>query len=126
MNVHTEPNPTLSEIIKIDNDIIALVSRRNVLLCRFRLSCKHLRVVEFDGAPPRRICVECGAEEEGWCCGYQVLGSNSRKRIVEQTRNIAMFFSYRKGWPPYFVGQSHKNFLGSGHKTHKELTEVSE
>lgn len=45
--------------------------------------CKHLEVFEckFEGGDfgrslaPRRLCCNCGLEEDGWGCGYEKLAS---------------------------------------------------
>jgi hypothetical protein len=44
------------------------------------LKCKHEHVAEDDGAPPWRICLDCGLTDEGWGCGFQFL-TNNRKGV---------------------------------------------
>jgi len=124
------------------NDCIAkLVRQRNIVLAEVRRNCKHLRLVELNyrsgwlgTSPPRRICERCGAEEEGWGCGYQVLVTredfkvdpNKKKRgLVERTSDSDKFYSYRQRGPLYLVGQSHPNFAGGGVKTYEQLTEIA-
>ncbi|OGN02723.1 MAG: hypothetical protein A2655_03375 [Candidatus Yanofskybacteria bacterium RIFCSPHIGHO2_01_FULL_43_42] len=109
--------------------IANLTKKRNDLLRELRKKCKHLRLVELDyscaysGAPPFRICADCGAEERGWYCGYQVLALRSERTdisrgveraIIRTTRSADIFYSYRKSGPLYYVGQSHPNFKGGG------------
>ncbi|MFA6106039.1 MAG: hypothetical protein WC725_05625 [Patescibacteria group bacterium] len=113
-----------------------LIKERNVLLRELRLQCKHLFVAEceyeehhyIDSFSPRRICVDCGAEEEGWGCGYQVLGTSRGEERVEvrMLRNREDFYKYRKQGPLYLVGQSHPNFKEHGPKTYEQLTEIKE
>jgi len=51
------------------------------LLPILRKQCEHSRVIETDyvaqtflpSLKPRRLCLDCGIEEEGWGAGYHVL-----------------------------------------------------
>ena len=118
----------------INNQIADLVQQRNNILRELRKQCKHLRLVELTERPPRRICADCGAEERGWYCGYQVLvmrGDTSaaphkeERALIQITGASNVFYSFRKNGPLYSVGQSHPNF-GEGVQTYKQLTEVIE
>lgn len=46
--------------------------------------CAHEAIIEsgyfhiVGTFPPRRMCVICGLEENGWGCGYQVLDDDSK------------------------------------------------
>jgi|GEM_PF-5998498 len=120
-----------------------LVQKRDAVLAEVRRNCAHLRLVECDycpatwcgyAYPPRRICIACGAEEDGWGCGYQVLvargdctiASHREERfVIERTSDSQKFYSYRQHGPLYFVGQSHPNFKGGGIKTYEQLTEIA-
>jgi hypothetical protein len=71
------------------------------------------------GGRPRRICAECGAEEEGWGCGYRVLTmqgdtwhppQGQSRALILRTSNPDAFYRYRKSGPLYFVGQSDPKF----------------
>jgi hypothetical protein len=114
-----------------------LIKERNGLLRELRLQCKHLRIVEcewvkndyIDSFPPRHICVDCGAEEEGWGRGYQVLDfffDKEGRRVINVVKDRDDFYQYRKQGPLYLVGQSHPNFKGPGPKTYEQLTEIKE
>lgn len=83
------------------------------------------------------MCMDCGAEERGWYCGYQVLAMSNDatseaphkavRGIFIHTADSIEFFSHRKKGPRFPVGQSHPNFPGGGWKTYEQLTEpVSE
>ncbi len=132
---------TQAQLDRINQRIVNLTKKRNDLLCKLRKECKHLRLVELDyscaysGAPPFRICADCGAEEQGWYCGYHVLALRSERTdiprgvertIVRTTRSAKVFYSYRKNGPVYRVGQSHPNFSSGGYKSYQQLTEISE
>lgn len=129
----------MKELERLNRQIIELTEKRDDLLNQLRKKCKHLRLVEIDysclysGAPPFRICADCGAEERGWYCGYQVLALRSERTdiprgveraIIQTTRSANVFYSYRKRGPLYKAGQSHPNFEGGGFKTYKQLTAV--
>lgn len=83
-------------------------------LAALRASCKHTNLVEaeyqkmtfFSTMRPLRLCLDCGAEEEGWGCGYQALraGSGPLERPTPVTRDE--LYSLRKPGPRYLVGQS--------------------
>lgn len=115
-----------------------LIKERNALLRELRLQCKHLRIVELEWRkndctdsffPPRHICADCGAEEEGWGFGYQVLGflfDQGGRRVIKVLKDPDDFYKYRKQGPLYLVGQSHSNFAEEGRKTYERLTEIKE
>ncbi len=120
------------ELNAVNHKILELIKQRNELLCELRKQCKHLRLVELDACPPRRICADCGAEERGWYCGYHVLVMDGdtwnvphkiERVLIKRTTNDSVFYGYRKDGPTYFVGQSHQNF-GGGVQTYEQLTEV--
>lgn len=122
----------VEKLNEVNNQIDALTQRRNNVLCELRKQCKHSRLVELTSSPPWRICVDCGAEERGWYCGYQVLvvwgdtniSPHKTKRVLIQiTQDIDVFYSFRKPGPLYHVGQSHPNF-GGGIQTYEQLTEI--
>ena len=55
--------------------------RLRVLRARLQLACPHKLQIEAPygqlldhGRPPFRVCEDCGFAEEGWSCGYQILG----------------------------------------------------
>jgi hypothetical protein len=108
---------------------------RNRALRTLREACRHLRLVEFDAHPPLRICADCGAEERGWSCDYQVLvipgdtwlaPHKAERSIVLRTSDSAVFYRHRMLGPVYKVGQSHPNFQLRGPRTYTQLTEVTE
>ena len=122
-----------SRIDATNKRISDLKNKRNELLRTFRRKCKHTRLVELDEHPPRRICADCGAEERGWHCGYQVLvmkgdcGSDvphkNERVLVQRTSSADVYCGYRQEGTLYLVGQSHPNFAGGGMKSYKQLTE---
>lgn len=123
----------LNELNTINQKISELTRQRNNLLRELRGKCRHLRLVELDDSPPKRICADCGAEEEGWHCGYQVLvmdgdtwnAPHKKERVlVRRTSDWRKFAEYRKNSPLYHVGQSHPNFERCGPKSYEQLTEV--
>jgi len=128
-----------AELDAMNRQITDLTKKRDKLLRKLRKECRHLRLVEvnysrlYSRAPPFRICADCGAEERGWYCGYQVLALRSERTdipsgveraIIRTTESTDIFYSYRKSGPLYLVGQSHPNFEGGGVKTYKQLTAV--
>ena len=125
-----------AKLEKLNQKIVALTVQRNAALRELRTKCEHTRLVEgtCSGSRPYRICVDCGAEEEGWYCGWHVLilaneceaprlkmyGSNRPGGILIGGSD---WCKYRKDGPIYRVGQSHANFAGGGRKTYQQLTE---
>lgn len=119
---------TLTEIAELDTmneKLKRFKQERDELLRKLRKKCKHIRLAEFNRSPPRRICVDCGAEEKGWYCGYHVLvmtgdtwkaPHKQDQVLVEKTSDSGRFCSYRKDGVLYPVGQSHPNFAGGGKK----------
>lgn len=69
-----------------------------------RQVCDHRNLIECEywefGLAPRRLCVDCGAEEEGWHCGYQELKGATTK-VSRDT-----LYRHRMGKDLYLVGQS--------------------
>lgn len=133
---------SIKKLKALDDSLAKLVRQRNAALTRVRKNCKHLRLLELEYRksdmlmttnPPRRICIDCAAEEEGWGCGYHVLVVSGdshidplkeKRAVVERTRDSSKFYGHRRKWPAYFVGQSHPNFAGGGVKTYAQLTEI--
>lgn len=76
-------------IVKIEKALIAMKSQKEKLLKELQKKCGHEIIVEkpystvFGINPPRRICVICSLEEEGWGCGYDKLQKKPSK-IVER------------------------------------------
>lgn len=66
-----------------------------------RKICKHNMICEVDYQPnkyvetfpPRRMCLDCGLEEEGWGCGWKKLVEKDRTLIKAETREE--FYGYR-------------------------------
>lgn len=132
--------PTYREVImevlelfnEVNNQIATLERQRDSILRQLRKECKHLRLVELTETPPKRICTDCGAEEEGWYTGYHVLvmrgdtnvaPHKEERALVLRTGDSSVFYSFRKRGPYYPVGQSHPNF-GGGVQTYEQLTEI--
>lgn len=53
------------------------------LRAELQKECQHEALIEsgyftiLNAFPPRRMCLVCGREEDGWGCGYQHLHNNS-------------------------------------------------
>ena len=125
-----------NQLTALNKRIADLITQRNNTLRELRQKCRHLRLVELDASPPRRMCVDCGAEEDGWGCGYHVLVTSrdffyraphrNERVLVERTTDGYKFYKYRQDGPLYLVGQNHPKFVGAGLRTYKQLTEVLE
>lgn len=122
----------MTKLERLNQRVIELTAKRDAALRELRSKCKHTQLMESNGGGrPWRICVDCGAEEEGWYCGYHVLilteeylaprlrGKAPGGALVGTTSN---WTRYRKEGPLYRVGQSHPNFAGGGFKTYEQLT----
>ena len=68
---------------------------------RVRGVCDHIEVFEtpfksagilFSSQPPRRMCVSCGLEEDGWGCGY---GKLAESKIVKTITDRWDFYGER-------------------------------
>lgn len=132
----------MTKLERLNKQIENLTAKRHAALRELRITCEHLRIAESDsggrGERPWRICIDCGAEEEGWYCGWHVLvigdpykgytGSigrcpgDNRKRVAGIVAKTSDWTKYRKNRDLYRVGQSHANF-GSGVQTYAQLTE---
>jgi hypothetical protein len=121
------------ELDVINAQILILKRQRDDLLRELRKQCKHIRLVELDDCPPKRICADCGAEERGWYCDYHVLVMNGdtnnaphkmERVLIRRTADSSVFHGYRKDGSLYPVGQSHPNF-GAGVQTYEQLTELA-
>lgn len=117
----------------INKQMAGLEQQRNKVLSELRRQCKHFRLVELTRSPPCRICTDCGAEERGWHCGYQVLvmqgdthaaPHKEERALIQITGDSRVFYGFRKNGPLYLVGQSHPNF-GAGVQTYEQLTEIA-
>lgn len=122
----------MSKLDNLNKRIESLTRERDAVLRKVRLECNHTRLVELDSSPPERICLDCGAEEYGWHCGYHILvidGDNNWLNrpygvLVKRTSNSNEFYRQRKFGGLYYVGQSHPDF-GGGLKTVEQLTSIS-
>jgi hypothetical protein len=100
----------------LQKQIDELTEKRDEALCEVRKRCKHLRLAELESHPPRRMCLDCGAEEDGWGIGYQALAMAEDCTSLEphkaergsflRTSDSDKFFQMRKPGPLYLVGQS--------------------
>ena len=71
-------NALRDEIISITAKQKELEERRESLVAQLRNECMHEAVIEtpYQGGealsnPPRRLCVICGLDEEGWGSGIR-------------------------------------------------------
>ncbi len=78
----------LAEYLTIEQDAKDAEKRRVEALTRLISECKHVDYLEgrwekgFDvgyAKPDFRVCTSCGYAEEGWGCGYSLLGPNDYK-----------------------------------------------
>lgn len=122
------------KLTQLNEQVEKLTIQRDTVLRELRIKCPHVRLVESNGGgKPWRICVDCGAEEEGWYCGFHVLtlrsdvgwgrhdGPRVERGLVAKSSD---WMKYRKPGPLYRVGQSHANFEGGGRKTYIQLTAI--
>lgn len=126
----------MSELEKLQERLEELTAERDQELAKVRSNCNHVRLMELDASPPMRMCMDCGAEERGWYCGYQVLAMSNdmtsdaphkaERGIFLRTTDSKMYFSHRKKGPLFRVGQSHPKFRGGGVKTYEELTDPAQ
>jgi hypothetical protein len=117
-----------------------VTKERNRALRELRLACIHLELAECpnrEALRPQRLCLACGAQEEGWGSGYQVLSDMiiqhkdnpalpKERKIVKKCASHFDLFDLRPDGPIYKVGQSHKNNEGRGRRTYTMLTEIPE
>lgn len=77
-----------------------------------QLSCPHERIVEApfqpEGqsdctVPPFRVCTDCGFAEEGWSCGYQILGRRQYNAFPIVSRTAAARYQRGKLWPNHYL-----------------------
>lgn len=56
---------------------------------------------------PKRVCINCGLSEEGWGCGYRLLGKNVYSGIAAATeemwRQVVSKFVPQEGESVYYV-----------------------
>ena len=93
-------NALRGEIISITAKQRELEERRELLVAQLRNECMHEAVIEtpYQGGealsnPPRRLCVICGLEEEGWGSGYKKLGLNIP---IREFKDRNEFYRYRE------------------------------
>jgi len=120
------------KIAALQKRISSLEQKKEDLVKSLRKQCKHLRIAEFShDSPPERVCVDCGAKESGWYCGYHVLTMPGDLSYHGEARGIILQAYSRRDLEEfnlpdslYYVGQSHRNFQGGGIKTYEQLTEL--
>ena len=93
-------NELRDEIISIIAKQKELAEREKALVAQLQSECTHDVVIETPyqagewlSHPPRRLCVICGLEEEGWGSGYKKL--NGRVPIKE-IKSRDEFYRYRE------------------------------
>ena len=89
-------------IIKNAAEQKELAKSAKMLIQQLRNACKHEVVIEtpYQGGemmtlPPRRLCVVCGLEEDGWGSGYKALRNVPIKVIDDRDE----FYRYRELQP---------------------------
>ena len=82
-----------SEAVKLSEDYLSIL----------RLACPHENVIEFgyepsseffEALPPFRCCTVCGFSEEGWGCGYRLLGDKNGRAVTQKPRVAHRKFQY--------------------------------
>jgi len=64
----------MTKIERLNKRIEDLTAKRDGELRKLRECCEHVHIAESNGGErPWRICIDCGAEEEGRYCGWHVL-----------------------------------------------------
>lgn len=98
--------------LALDAELGDLKVKHAAALASFQDACPHERVLETpmrDGwgmtNAPMRVCVTCGWAENGWGCGYGMLGGQEWPRVSRERFN-----ELRRGpihqWAP---GKPHRN-----------------
>ena len=85
-------------IIAINRERDRLNVQKETLVNQLREQCAHDIVMETpyeDTMLPRRICVTCALEEDGWGSGYKILV----KAPIKNNLSRDEFYSYRKFVP---------------------------
>lgn len=108
------PAALQKQIASLKDKIKKLEEKRDLALNELRSKCQHLRLAEWGSYPPKRLCLDCGAQEEGWGTGWQALilsGDTWYKRgmpiraVVKGVDSLEEFLALRVG-SGYLVGQS--------------------
>ncbi len=89
-------------IIAIEQQLEVLEKEAATLKKALQKECNHSQVVEveyshsvyFNSSPPRRLCLLCGLEEDGWGCGYQKLRTEPIHIFSDRERH--RFYQLRK------------------------------
>jgi hypothetical protein len=90
-------NETRDRILEINSQMKSLEEEKTRLTSELRATCKHERVVVLESSPPRRICVVCSIEEEGWG-GYKALIRSEVLRTYP-SYDAHLFYRYRELYP---------------------------
>jgi hypothetical protein len=97
------------KIVELEELLVVMRTKKEELLKNLREECDHQIIVEtpYSGnEPPRRICVFCGLEEEGWNCGYKELQQEPIMVVERDTfykfRSLS-FATLKKGLIPSFT-----------------------
>lgn len=89
-----------NEIIKLREEKSLIGVRIEKLTAELQDGCDHTSVIEtnytpetplFYAQPPRRICLICAIEEDGWGCGYKILREEPIRIVTKKE-----FYTYRE------------------------------
>lgn len=91
----SELNLLREEVILVCQELEMLTLKKDHLFHNLQQECRHESVIErpyytsgFDHThPPRRICVICTLEEEGWGSGFRILTAQPIRTINEEDFN---------------------------------------
>ena len=88
---------------KLSKQINELIDKQEELLKQLQDTCQHEACAEVDyrpegiityANPPRRICLICGIEEDGWGAGYELLANSCVTVHCGSDRD--KFYNFRK------------------------------
>lgn len=94
------------ELLEVNEQLDKLQERQKALTEKLQENCKHEALIESESfvilnvIPPRRMCLVCGLERDGWACGYGQLSNDKSimKKFAGQ-RGRDEFYKYRKLQP---------------------------
>ena len=97
---------TRNELLSVNEQIAKLEEKRGELSKKLQESCTHEALLESEyfsigglGStfPPRRMCLICGLEADGWSCGYGALRDDKKvfKKFTHSSGRDE-FYKYRR------------------------------
>lgn len=90
-----------SELLELQQKLIAAKEAHKSNIRAVQAICLHPNVVECDyqplfsgSLPPRRMCLYCGLEEDGWGSGYKKLKDIKTRKVIEVERDTLYQLRY--------------------------------